>query len=84
TAVTTAPKAKSPGPTREAAKSTPPRVIPLDRSQQAQAPAKPAAPAPATTAAAAAPAAPASQPSLAGAQPAVQANSFDSRWSTVR
>ncbi|WP_024575500.1 MULTISPECIES: murein L,D-transpeptidase family protein [unclassified Afipia] len=84
TAVTAAPKAKSPGPTREAAKSAPPRVIPLERSQQAQAPAKPAAPAPATTAAAAAPAAPASQPSLAGAQPAVQANSFDSRWSTVR
>ncbi|MFX7764420.1 hypothetical protein ABTK05_22435, partial [Acinetobacter baumannii] len=66
-----------------AAKSTPPRVIPLERSQQAQAPAKPAAAAPATTAAAA-PAAPAQQPSLAGAQPAVQANSFDSRWSTVR
>ncbi|MGL4559194.1 MAG: L,D-transpeptidase family protein [Afipia sp.] len=83
TAVTAAPKAKSPGPTREAAKSTPPRVIPLERSQQAQAPAKPAAAAPATTAAAA-PAAPAQQPSLAGAQPAVQANSFDSRWSTVR
>ena len=83
TAVTAAPKAKSPGPTREAAKSTPPRVIPLERSQQAQAPAKPAAAAPATTAAAA-PVAPAQQPSLAGAQPAVQANSFDSRWSTVR
>ena len=84
-AVTAAPKAKSPGPTKEAAKSMPPRVIPLERPQQtqAQAPAKPVAAAPATTAAAA-PAASSPQPSLAGAQPAVQANSFDSRWSTVR
>lgn len=75
-------KAKSPEPTKTA-KSAPPRVIPLERSQQAQTQpqAKPAAPAPAATTAAAAPAA---QSSLAGAQPAVQANSFDSRWSTVR
>lgn len=83
-AVTAAPKAKSAGPTKEAAKSAPPRVIPLDRPQQAQAQpqAKPAAAAP--VAAATAPAAPAPQQSLAGAQPAVPANSFDSRWSTVR
>lgn len=75
-------KAKSPEPTKTA-KSAPPRVIPLERSQQAQTQpqAKPAAPTPAATTAAAAPAA---QSSLAGAQPAVQANSFDSRWSTVR
>lgn len=75
-------KAKSPEPTKTA-KSAPPRVIPLERSQQAQTQpqAKPASPAPAATTAAAAPAA---QSSLAGAQPAVQANSFDSRWSTVR
>ena len=78
-AVTAAPKAKSTSQTKAA--STPPRVIPLERSQQAQTPppAKPvvAAPAPAVTA-------PAPQQSLAGAQPAVPANSFDSRWSTVR
>jgi hypothetical protein len=74
-------KAKSAGPTRTA-KSAPPRVIPLDRQQaQTQSQARPAAAAPAATTAAAAPAA---QPSLAGAQPAVQANSFDSRWSTIR
>jgi murein L,D-transpeptidase YafK len=67
-------KAKSAEPTRTA-KSAPPRVIPLDRQQaQAQPQARPAPAAPA----------PAAQPSLAGAQPAVQANSFDSRWSTVR
>lgn len=81
-ATATKSKAKSPEPARTA-KSTPPRVIPLERPQQAQAqaPAKPAAPA---TTAAAAPTAQAPQQSLAGAQPAVQANSFDSRWSTVR
>jgi murein L,D-transpeptidase YafK len=80
-AATAAPKAKSAGPTREAAKSTPARVIPLERPQQAQdqPQAKPSAPAPAVAAAA-----PAPQQSLAGAQPAVPANSFDSRWSTVR
>ncbi len=69
-------KAKSAEPTR-ITKSEPPRVIPLDR-QQAQAQPKPATPAPVATAA------PAPQQSLAGAQPAVPANSFDSRWSTVR
>jgi len=73
-AVSTAPKAKS-LPARPAARTSP-RVIPLER-QQAQA--RPAAPAPV----AAAPA-PVQQQSLAGAQPAVSANSFDSRWSTAR
>jgi murein L,D-transpeptidase YafK len=72
-------KAKSAEPTRTT-RSEPPRVIPLDRQQaQAHQP-KPATPAPAPVAAAA----PAPQQSLAGAQPAVPANSFDSRWSTVR
>jgi hypothetical protein len=80
-AVTTAPKARSAGPTREAARSASPRVIPLERPQQAQA--KPAAPAPAPAPVAAAPA-PVQQQSWAGAQPTVPANSFDSRWSTVR
>ena len=81
-AVSSAPKAKSPGQTKEAAKSAPPRVIPLDRPQQAQA--QPQAK-PAPVAAASAPAAaPAPQQSLAGAQQPVQANSFDSRWSTLR
>jgi murein L,D-transpeptidase YafK len=70
-------KAKSAEPTRTT-KSEPPRVIPLDR-QQAQAQPKSAAAAPAPAAAT-----PAPQQSLAGAQPAVPANSFDSRWSTVR
>ena len=74
-AVSTAPKAKSAAPAKAAAKTTPPRVIPLERQQQAQS--QPPAPAPAA-------AAPAPQQSLAGAQPAVPANSFDSRWSTVR
>jgi murein L,D-transpeptidase YafK len=67
------PKAKSHEPSRTA-KSAPPRVIPMERSQQAQT--QPEAPAPA--------AAPALRPSMTGAQPAVQANSFDNRWSTVR
>ncbi len=81
--VTTAAKAKAKSPeATKTAKSAPPRVIPLDRQQaQAQPQAKPAAPA--APAVAAAPA-PAPQQSLAGAQPAVPANSFDSRWSTVR
>jgi murein L,D-transpeptidase YafK len=74
--VTAAPKAKSAGPSKEAARSAPPRVIPLDRPQQAQS--QP----PATAAPAAA--APAPQQSLTGAQPAVPANSFDSRWATIR
>ncbi|MDO8978491.1 MAG: murein L,D-transpeptidase family protein [Afipia sp.] len=75
-------KAKAAEPTKMT-KSEPARVIPLERSQQAQTQpqAKPASPAPAATTAAAAPA---PQQSLAGAQPAVPANSFDSRWSTVR
>ncbi|MCR6733926.1 MAG: murein L,D-transpeptidase [Afipia sp.] len=85
-AVTTAPKAKSAGPSKEAARSAPPRVIPLDRPQQAQSQPqlRPAVAVPAPVAAAPAPAPPAPQQSLAGAQPAVPANSFDSRWSTVR
>jgi hypothetical protein len=76
TAVTAAPKAKSAAPSKQATKSAPPRVIPLDRPQQAQSQ-PPATAAPAT-------AAPAPQQSLAGAQPAVPANSFDSRWATIR
>lgn len=82
-AVTAAPKSKSAEPSRTASKSAPPRVIPLDRPQQAQAQpqSKPTTPA---LAPAAAPAPAAPQQSLAGAQPPVQANSFDSRWSTVR
>ncbi|CAN5156335.1 murein L,D-transpeptidase [soil metagenome] len=76
-AVTAVPKAKPAGPLKEAAKTSPPRVIPLDRSQQARTPPVPPAPV------AAAPA-PAPAQSMAGAQPAVPANSFDSRWSTVR
>ncbi len=83
-AVTAAPKAKSAGSTKEAAKSAPPRVIPLDRPQQAQAQPQAKPPAAAPVAAATASAAPAPQQSLAGAQPAVSANSFDNRWSTVR
>jgi murein L,D-transpeptidase YafK len=83
--VTTAAKAKAkPSEQTKTAKSAPPRVIPLDR-QQAQAQpqqTKPTAPAAAPVAAAPAPAA--APQSLAGAQPAVPANSFDSRWSTVR
>lgn len=77
---TIAPKAKSTDHAKTASKSAPPRVIPLDR-QQAQTPpqAKPVAAAPAPAAPA-----PAPQQSLAGAQPAIQANSFDSRWSTTR
>nr|WP_040301464.1 murein L,D-transpeptidase family protein [Afipia clevelandensis] len=75
-------KAKSPAPSKTA-RSAPPRVIPLER-QQAQAQPQQAKPAgPATAPAAAAPA-PSHPQSLAGAQPAVPANSFDSRWSTVR
>lgn len=79
-AATTKPKAKAHAPARTA-RSAPPRVIPLERPQQAQAqpPAKPAAPAPAATTSA-----PALRPSMTGARPAVQANSFDSRWSTIR
>jgi hypothetical protein len=79
--VTSAAKAntKSSAPAKTA-KSAPPRVIPLDRQQaQAQPQARPAAPVAAAPAPAAAP-----QQSLAGAQPAVPANSFDNRWSTVR
>ncbi len=76
-AVAAVPKAKPAAPAKEASKSAPPRVIPLDRSQQAQ---TPPAPVPAAPVAAA----PAPQQSLAGAQPAMPANSFDSRWSTVR
>jgi murein L,D-transpeptidase YafK len=68
--------------TKTASKSAPPRVIPVDRPQQAQAdsrpqPAKPAFPDPA-------PATQPAQQSLAGAQPTVPANSFDSRWATIR
>ncbi|CAN0085752.1 unnamed protein product [Phaeothamnion confervicola] len=73
-------KAKSAPQSKAASTSAPPRVIPLDRQQaKSETPAKPAV-------AAAAPAAPAPAPqqSLAGAQPAVPANSFDSRWSTLR
>ena len=76
--VTTAAKSKAKAPEQTKTAKSAPRVIPLDR-QQAQAQpqqAKPVAPAPAP--------APAPQQSLAGAQPAVPANSFDSRWSTVR
>lgn len=79
-----APVAKSrPGDaTKTASKSAPARVIPVDRPHQAQAetrpqPAKSAFPDPA-------PAAPPAQQSLAGAQPTVPANSFDSRWATIR
>ena len=76
-------KAKAPEPTKTAAKSAPPRVIPMDRQQaQAQQQASPAQAKPAAVPVAAA--APAPQQSLAGAQPAVPASSFDSRWSTVR
>lgn len=78
-AVTAVPKAKPSAPVKEAARTTPPRVIPLDRPQQAQTTPPASIPAPAPVAAA-----PAPQQSLAGAQPAVPANSFDSRWSTVR
>lgn len=85
--VTAATKTKAkPADQTRTARSAPPRVIPLDR-QQAQAQpqqAKPAAPAAPVAAAAPAPAPAAPQQSLAGAQPAVPANSFDSRWSTVR
>jgi murein L,D-transpeptidase YafK len=49
-----------------------PRVIPLERSQQAQA--KGVFPEPAAAA----------PQSMAGAQPPVPSNSFDSRWSTAR
>ena len=80
----TAPVAKSKPTeaTKTAGKSAPARVIPVDRPQQAQAespsqPAKSAFPDPA-------PAKPAAQQSLAGAQPTVPANSFDSRWATIR
>ena len=76
--VTTAARSKAKAPEQTKTAKSAPRVIPLDR-QQAQAQpqqAKPVAPAPAP--------APAPQQSLAGAQPAVPANSFDSRWSTVR
>ncbi|MES2750999.1 MAG: murein L,D-transpeptidase family protein [Pseudomonadota bacterium] len=75
---TTEPKAAEP-------KGAPARVIPLERPQQAQSPSQPQArtatfPAPAPAAAPS----PAPQQSLAGAQPAVPSNSFDSRWSTAR
>jgi hypothetical protein len=55
-----------------------PRVISLDKTQQAQAQPKTVFPEPAPAAP------PPAQQSIAGAQPAVPSNSFDSRWSTVR
>lgn len=80
--VTTAAKSKAKAPEQTKTAKSAPRVIPLDR-QQAQAQPQQAKPAAPVAAAAPAPAA-APQQSLAGAQPAVPANSFDSRWSTVR
>jgi len=66
--------------TTTTAKGAAPRVIPLERSQQApaQTAQQPKLPAPAAAAPAPAP------QSIAGAQPAVPSNSFDSRWSTAR
>ena len=72
-----APKSKPvPKSVQTAKASTPaaaaPRVIPLDRPKQAQAQPNPA------------PAAPTPPQSIAGAQPTVPSNTFDSRWSTFR
>ena len=75
-AATAVPKARATAPVKDAARTTPPRVIPLDKPQQAQTTPPASIPAPVAT--------PAPPQSVAGAQPAVPSNSFDSRWSTVR